>query len=139
MAMSVDEMVEAFELFDDWEERYAYLLDLARKLEPFPEDKRDDAHKVRGCMSQVWLMHEVEPGPPARLHFRGDSDAHLVKGLIALLMELYNDRTPEEVLAIDGPDAIRRLGLDEFLSAQRRNGLVSMLGRIRQIAEAEAE
>ena len=139
MAMSVDEMVEAFELFDDWEERYAYLLDLARKLEPFPEDKRDDAHKVRGCMSQVWLMHEVEPGPPARLHFRGDSDAHLVKGLIALLMELYNDRTPEEVLAIDGPDAIRRLGLDEFLSAQRRNGLVSMLGRIRQIAEAEAK
>lgn len=139
MAMSVDELVEAFELFDDWEERYAYLLDLARRLEPFPEDKRDEAHKVRGCMSQVWLVHEVEAGPPKRLHFRGDSDAHLVKGLIALLMELYNDRTPQEVLAIDGPKAIHRLGLDEFLSAQRRNGLVSMLTRIRQIAEAEAQ
>lgn len=138
MAMSVDDLVEAFELFDDWEERYAYLLDLARKLEPFPEDRRDDAHKVRGCMSQVWLAYDVTPGSPRRLHFRGDSDAHLVKGLIALLMELYNDRTPEEVLAIDGPAAIHRLGLDEFLSAQRRNGLVSMLGRIRQIAEAQA-
>jgi len=138
MAMSVDELVEAFDLFDDWEERYAYLLDLARRLEPFPEDCRDEAHKVRGCMSQVWLEHHLEAGPPKRLHFRGDSDAHLVKGLIALLMELYNDRTPEEVLAIDGHDAIHRLGLDEFLSAQRRNGLVSMLARIRQIAETEA-
>lgn len=138
MTKTVDDLVSDFELFDDWEERYAHILDMGRKLEPIPEDARTDANKVRGCMSQVWLVSERETeGGPARLHFRGDSDAHLVKGLIALLMELYDRRTPEEILALDGEDALRRLGLTEFLSAQRRNGLVAMLGRIRQIAESE--
>jgi cysteine desulfuration protein SufE len=138
MGMTVDELVEAFELFDDWEERYAYLLDLGRKLPPFPDGERVEANKVRGCMSQVWLVHQTLPGSPGRLHFQGDSDAHLVKGLIGLLMQLYDEQTPEAILALDGEEALRRLGLTEFLSAQRRNGLVSMLARIRQIAEAEA-
>ena len=139
MSMTVDELVEAFELFDDWEERYAYLLDLGRKLPPFPEEARVEANKVRGCMSQVWLIHGPQPDAPERLHFQGDSDAHLVKGLIGLLMQLYDGQTPQAILALDGEEAIRRLGLTEFLSAQRRNGLVSMLARIRQIAEAEAQ
>lgn len=138
MTKTVDELVSDFEIFDDWEDRYAHILDLGRKLDPLPEAARTDANKVRGCMSQVWLISDREEGDgAARLHFRGDSDAHLVKGLIALLMELYDRRTPDEILALDGEEAIRRLGLDEFLSAQRRNGLVAMLGRIRRIAEAE--
>src|SRR5437868_1338834 len=84
--MTVDDLVENFELLGDWEERYRYLIDLGRKLPPMPDAEHNEANKVRGCMSQVWLTQKLDPGPPPRLEFQGDSDAHIVKGLIALLL-----------------------------------------------------
>ncbi|WP_028081016.1 SufE family protein [Solimonas soli] len=136
--MTVDELAETFEFLGDWEERYRYLIELGRKLPPMPEDEHDDAHKVRGCMSQVWLAGEARPGPPKTLHFRGDSDAHIVKGLIAVLFELTSGRTPQEILALDIGNAFERLGLESNISMNRRNGFYAMVERIKQMAAAEA-
>ncbi|MFT4047608.1 MAG: SufE family protein [Solimonas sp.] len=140
--MTVDELAETFEFLGDWEERYRYLIELGRKLPPMPEDEHDDAHKVRGCMSQVWLAGEVRPGPsetsPKTLAFRGDSDAHIVKGLIAVLFELTSGRTAQEILALDIGNAFERLGLESNISMNRRNGFYAMVERIRQMAAAEA-
>jgi sulfur transfer protein SufE len=91
--MELDELAETFELLGDWEERYRYLIELGRELPPLPEADHNDANKVRGCMSQVWLTHRVEPGPPLTLAFQGDSDAHIVKGLIAVLLMLTSGKT----------------------------------------------
>lgn len=135
--MTLDELAETFEFLGDWEERYRYLIELGRKLEPMPEAEHDEAHKVRGCMSQVWLAHEVRPGPPKTLAFRGDSDAHIVKGLIAVLFALVSDRTPEEILALDIGSAFERLGLESHISMNRRNGFYAMVERIKQMAAAE--
>src|SRR5262245_51121076 len=110
--MEVDELVANFEALGDWEERYRYLIDLGRKLPPLPEAERIEANKVRGCMSQVWLAATRSPGPPARLELRGDSDAHIVKGLIALLFRLYAGRTPREMAALDVHAVFERLGLE---------------------------
>ncbi|MGQ0698063.1 MAG: SufE family protein [Panacagrimonas sp.] len=136
--MDIDELTETFELLGDWEERYRYLIELGRKLPPMREAEHDDAHKVRGCMSQVWLAHTRETGPPTRLEFRGDSDAHIVKGLIALLLGLTSGKTPREILDLDIASAFTRLGLEEHISMNRRNGFYSMVERIRQMAAAEA-
>src|SRR5262249_49011556 len=87
--MNLEDLAETFEMLGDWEERYRYLIDLGRKLEPLSEAEHSEANKVRGCLSQVWLTAEQRPGPPAKLHFRGDSDAHIVKGLVAVLLMLY--------------------------------------------------
>ena len=140
--MTVDELAETFEFLGDWEERYRYLIELGRKLPPMPEEEHDDAHKVRGCMSQVWLAHEVRPGPspeqPKIMVFRGDSDAHIVKGLIAVLLELTSGRTPREIVALDIGNAFERLGLESNISMNRRNGFYAMVERIKQMAAAEA-
>lgn len=135
--MDIDELAETFEMLGDWEERYRYLIELGRKLPPMPEAEHDEAHKVRGCMSQVWLAHTRHDGPPATLEFRGDSDAHIVKGLIALLLALTSGRTPREILALDMAAAFTRLGLEQHISMNRRNGFYAMVERIRQIAAAE--
>jgi cysteine desulfuration protein SufE len=133
--MTVDELVENFSLFDDWEDRYAYVIDLGKKLEPMPEAEKTETAKVKGCMSQVWLAHDVIPGDgEPRLHFRADSDAFIVKGLIAVLMALYNDRTPSEILTTDAVAALGELGLASHLSPNRRNGFVAMVERIKAIA-----
>ena len=123
-----------FSLLDDWEDRYRYIIDLGRELEPLSETEHTDANKVRGCASQVWLV--TEPGPGGTLHFRGDSDAHIVRGLIAILLRLYSDRKPEEALRFDARAAYEALGLGQALTAQRSNGLFSMVERIRRDAEA---
>ena len=128
------ELAEEFQLLDDWEDRYRYIIDLGRTLEPLDEAEHSDANKVRGCASQVWLV--TEPGPAGALHFRGDSDAHIVRGLIAILLRLYSDRTPEQILAMDPRGAYERLGLSGALTAQRSNGLFSMVERIRRDAQA---
>ena len=125
-----------FSLLDDWEDRYRYIIDLGRELEPLSEAEHSDANKVRGCASQVWLV--TEPGPDGTLHFRGDSDAHIVRGLIAILLRLYSDRKPEEALRFDARAAYEGLGLGQALTAQRSNGLFSMVGRIRRDAQAVA-
>ena len=137
--MNLEELADTFEMLGDWEERYRYLIELGRKLEPMPEADKTEANKARGCMSQVWLTPEKRPGPPEKLHFRGDSDAHIVKGLVAVLLMLYSDRTPREILDTDLHEAFTRLGLESNLTMNRRNGFYSMIERIRAIAAAEAE
>lgn len=134
--MTAEDLIDNFELLGSWEERYRYLIDLGRQLEAMPQSEHTEANKVRGCMSQVWLSSRTEPGPPTRLHFRGDSDAHIVKGLIALLLALTSGRTPEEILATDVGVVFTRLGLDNHITVNRRNGFYAMLERIRQTAAA---
>jgi cysteine desulfuration protein SufE len=123
---------EEFELLGDWEQRYRYVIDLGRTLPPLNQDEYIDEHKVRGCASQVWLVAARDR--PGRIYFRGDSDAHIVRGLIAILLQLYSGRTPTEILAFDAGRAFDELGLTGALSAQRSNGLFAMTERIRAVA-----
>ena len=134
--MNVDELVESFEQLGPWEERYRYLIELGRKLPTLPEADRTEANKVRGCMSQVWLTAQRKPGPRLELH--GDSDAHIVKGLIALLFKLYENRTPREMVELDVKAVFERLGLENHITMNRRNGFYSMVERIRALAEGAA-
>ncbi len=133
---AVKELAETFELLGEWEERYRYIIDLGRDLESLAPAERSEENKVRGCASQVWLV--TERGADGRLTFRGDSDAHIVRGLIAILLNFYNDRTRAEIVAFDAPLAFARLGLKKALSRQRANGLASMVERIRADAVAPA-
>lgn len=133
---TIDEIAEEFSYLSDWEERYAHVLDLARGLEPLPEAERTEASRVRGCASQVWLVFERRPDAPGRIFFRGDSDAHLVRGLIAVLLRIFSGRTPSEILSVDPREVFSRLNLDDALTPQRSNGLFAMMQRIR--AEASA-
>ena len=131
----LDDLVEDFDLLGDWQDRYRHIIDLGRGLEPLAEAELSDANKVRGCASQVWLVSKRDN--EGRLVFRGDSDAHIVRGLIAIAVQLYSERRPQEILAFDAKGAFARLGLQGALSAQRSNGLASMVERIRRDA-AEA-
>ena len=128
---SFDDIAADFAFLDEWDERYKYLIDLGRNLEPYPEAFRDEAHKVRGCASQVWLFATPENGA---ITLKGDSDAHIVKGLVALLIALYSGKTPEEILAVDPAAALAPFDLEGHLTPQRSNGLHSMIKRIREIA-----
>jgi cysteine desulfuration protein SufE len=130
------EIEDEFALLPDWEERIAYLLDEARKLAPLNDAERNDATRVRGCASQVWLVSEHRSGAPGKLYFRGDSDAHIVRGEIALLLRIFSGRTPQEILSIDPQAVFDRLGLKEALTVQRSNGLFSMMNRIQSAAHA---
>lgn len=134
--MAFDELADNFELFDDWEDRYRYIIDLGKKLPPLPDAFKTDATKVRGCMSQVWLVHARLPGEDHRFAFAADSDAHIVRGLIAVLITLYSGKSAAEIAEIDAEAAFARLGLDQHLSPSRRNGLFSMVGRIQALAAA---
>lgn len=127
-----DDLVDEFDLLDDWEQRYRYLIDMGKALEPLADEERNDANRVKGCVSQVWLITDRQGGV---LTFRADSDAHIVRGLAALLLRLYSGRTSEEILSVDAREVLARIGLAEHLSPQRSNGLNSMIGRIRQAAE----
>lgn len=124
----LDALADEFELLGDWEERYRYVIELGRALAPLSEAEHADANKVRGCASRVWLVTEAD-GPVLR--WRGDSDAHIVRGLIAILLRLYCGRTAKEVLAFDAQAAFARLGLSGALTQQRSNGLAAMVQRIR--------
>lgn len=132
----LDVLAEEFELLGDWESQIQYVIDLGRNLAPLSDAERSDANKVRGCASQVWLVTEEKGG--GRLVFRGDFDAHMVRGLIAILLKLYSDRTKAEISAFDAKAALKRLGLDSMLSSQRSNGLASMVQRIQRDAAAPA-
>lgn len=137
MLPSIDEIVSNFELLDEWEERYRYLIELGRQMEPLPEEAHTEANKVRGCASQVWLVTTLDPsnGEPV-LHLVGDSDAHIVRGLVALLIALYSGKTASEALATDALGLFKELGLSEHLTPQRSNGVRSMVERIRLDAQA---
>jgi cysteine desulfuration protein SufE len=135
---SIDEITENFELLDEWDDRYRYVIELGRTLPPLPEEAHTETNKVRGCASQVWLLTHVKPngdGGPA-LSFEGDSDAHIVRGLIAILFALYSGKAAREILQTDALALFDRLGLRENLTPQRSNGLRSMVERIRRDAEA---
>lgn len=134
IAQALDDLEAEFDLLGDWEERYRYVIDLGRELKPLSAEERTDANKVRGCASQVWLV--TEAGPDGTMVFRGDSDAHIVRGLIAVLLRLYSGRTPAQIAAFDAKAAFEKLGLTGALSAQRSNGLFSMVERIRRDAAA---
>lgn len=126
---AIDEIADEFAFLSDWEERYAYLLDMARALAPLPDELRTEAVKVRGCASQVWIV--FDKSEDGRIRFRGDSDAHLVRGLIAVLTRIFSGRTPAEILSIDPRALFERLGFADALTPQRSNGLFAMMQRIR--------
>ncbi|MEO8421439.1 MAG: SufE family protein [Hyphomicrobium sp.] len=133
----VSDISADFALLDDWEDRYRYLIELGRTLAPLPDIMRTDANKVRGCASQVWLSTQIKPGNGApEFSFLADSDAHIVRGLIAILAAIYNGHSVEEVLAIEPDPVFDGLGLKEHLTPQRSNGLASMVARIRADAAA---
>jgi len=133
---AVEEIAAEFAFFADWEERYAHMLDLGRALEPLTAAERNDATKVRGCASQVWLVTETRTDAPGRLFFRGDSDAHLVRGIIAVLLQIFSGRTPAEIAAADPKAIFTRLGLADALTPQRSNGAYAMMQRIQRDAAA---
>ncbi|HWK32218.1 MAG TPA: SufE family protein [Hyphomicrobium sp.] len=137
---TLSDITSDFAVLDDWEDRYRYLIELGRELPPLPDALRTDANKVRGCASQVWLATEIrsEGGGPV-LHFLADSDAHIVRGLIAVLSAIYNDRPIDEVLTIEADPIFEKLGLKEHLTPQRSNGLASMVARVRADATASTQ
>jgi len=135
---SIDEIIENFDLLEEWDDRYRYLIELGRTLPPLPEAARSDANKVQGCASQVWLSTTVKPngstGPV--LAFDGDSDAHIVRGLIAILFALYSGKGAKDILSTDAVALFEKLGLRDHLTPQRSNGFRSMVDRIHRDASA---
>jgi cysteine desulfuration protein SufE len=131
--MTLDCIRSDFALLDDWEDRYRYVIELGRGLPELPQAEHTDANKVRGCASQVWLVTDImrDTDGSSRLAFRGDSDAHIVRGLIAILFAIYSGRAARDIVAIDAEEVFRELGLREHLTPQRSNGLNSMVARIR--------
>ena len=136
---SLEDIRTDFALLDDWEDRYRYVIELGRALPPLDAAFKTDATKVRGCASQVWLVSRAVAGTggaPARLDIQGDSDAHIVRGLIAILLAAVDGKTADEILAMDLKSVFRELGLEDHLTPQRSNGLASMIERIKRDARA---
>ena len=131
--MAIQDLIDDFTYLDDWEDRYKYVIELGRQLSPLTEAEHNDAVKVQGCVSQVWLVCDHVEGDKY-LTFRGDSDALIVSGLIAILLVMYSGTTPEAILDIDAKEVFQKLGLNEHLSPQRSNGLHAMVSRIRKDA-----
>lgn len=131
--MTVDELIENFSLFDEWEDRYRYLVDLGKQLPGLDEGRKTDLYKVEGCLSQVWLVPGVRG---ERFTFEADSDSAIVRGLIAVLKTVYDNRTPQEILAVDIERVFDQLGLSTHISPNRRNGFFAMVETIRKTAQA---
>lgn len=130
-----EDLVDTFEFLDDWEDRYRHVIDMGKAMDPLEDAFKVPATKVDGCASQVWLLPEIDgTGPDATFKFRGESDAMIVRGLIAVLVTLYNEQPVRDVLATDATAELGRLGLNDHLSAQRSNGLRAMVERIRKLA-----
>lgn len=133
---TIDDILEDFSFIDDWEERYRYVIELGRTLEPLPEGARTDANKVRGCASQVWLEtfvdRDAQDGP--NLRFKGDSDAHIVRGLICIVLAIFSGKSADSILETDTLQIFAQLGLIEHLTPQRSNGVRAMVERIRSDA-----
>jgi len=130
---TIDEIRENFELLEDWDDRYRYVIELGRTLEPMPEAEHSASNKVQGCASQVWLSKSLDRSDngEALLKYLGDSDAHIVRGLIAILLTLYSGHTPQQILATDAISVFNEFGFREHLTPQRSNGLRAMVERIR--------
>jgi cysteine desulfuration protein SufE len=136
MTTAIDTIRDDFSLLEDWEDRYRYIIELGEELPPYPDAARDPAHKVQGCVSQVWLLTRQGSDPDPVLDFQGDSDAHIVRGLVAIMLALFSGKRASDILRIDAEGTMREFGLDEHLSPQRANGLRAMIKRIRREAEA---
>jgi cysteine desulfuration protein SufE len=133
MLPSFEEIVSNFEFLDDWDDRYRYLIELGRMLEPLSEEAHIDANKVQGCASQVWLETRIEDN--SIMYFKGDSDAHIVKGLVALMIVIHSGKIPQDIMNIDTFSLFQSLGLADHLTPQRSNGVKAMVGRIKRDAE----
>ena len=131
--MTIEELIDNFSFLDGWEEKYQYVIDLGHKLEPLDEKFKTDDWKVKGCQSQVLLVPQIQNGV---FHFKGDSDAILVKGIISIVLLIYNDKTAAEIKNIDVTKIFVKLGLEENLTPSRRNGMLSMVEKIKQYAAA---
>ncbi len=130
--MTIDEIRENFDLLEEWDDRYRYVIELGRTLDPLPEEAHSAANKVQGCVSQVWLEKRIDRSQSEpRINYRGDSDAHIVRGLVAIVLTLFSGRTPKEILAIDALAVFEEFGFREHLTPQRSNGLRSMVERIK--------
>lgn len=135
-----EEIADNFTFLDEWEDRYRYVIELGKAMDPLSDALRVDTTKVEGCASQVWIVPQITgQGPQAQMRFQGDSDAMIVRGLIAVLLALYDDKPAAEIAKIDAHSQLARLGLDQHLSAQRSNGLRAMIARIRGLAAQAME
>jgi len=134
MMTDIDTIRDNFAFLDDWQERYRYIIELGNDLPAYPEEARDDQHKVRGCVSQVWLHTTIGDGSDPEMTFLGDSDAHIVRGLVAIMLALFSGQRASQIMKIDAEETLRSLGLNEHLTPQRSNGLRSMIQRIKHEA-----
>jgi cysteine desulfuration protein SufE len=130
--MTIDEIRENFELLEEWDDRYRYVIELGRTLDPLPEAEHSPENKVQGCVSQVWLSKRIDRSQSEpRINYRGDSDAHIVRGLVAIVLTLFSGRTPKEILSTDALAIFEEFGFREHLTPQRSNGLRAMVERIK--------
>jgi cysteine desulfuration protein SufE len=134
-AAELQDLQENFALFDDWEDRYRYLIDLGKELPAMDDALKTDETIVKGCTSRVWMISETSDD--GKIHFTADSDAHIVRGLIALVLTAYQDKTPEEIGEIDIEQTFKEIGLDQHLSPNRRNGFFAMVERVRALSKAD--
>jgi len=134
MSLDLDEIVEIFELLGDWDQRYQYLVELGEKLPPMPEEYKTDENKVKGCMSQVWVHAYRDPDNPRHIHYHGDCDTSIIKGVLALLIQLVDNRTADEIEHLDVDEFFERLKLDENLSPARHFGVYALVELMKEQA-----
>lgn len=139
LQMTAEELIDEFSMFDDWNEKYQYIIELGDQVGDFPDAQRTEENLVQGCQSNVWLISQLKPGDPPTVHFQADSDSQIVRGLIAILLMLMSGRTPDEIRQMDVEGVFDRLELRRHLSRSRSNGLHSMIKRMRAHAEAYAK
>lgn len=132
--MTLEKIISDFEFIEEWEDRYRYVIDLGEQLEPYPEELKTPETKVQGCVSQVWLTSELK-NEENKIILSGDSDAHIVRGLMAIVFAIFSGKSPEEILKIDVQSIFKTLGLNEHISPQRSNGLNAMVKRIQSDAQ----
>jgi len=138
MDITIDRIMQNFDILTDWEDRYRYIIELGRKLSPLEDAHKNDETRVQGCVSNVWLITDVKDGDPPLIEFRADSDAQIVKGLVAILLSLYSGKTAKEILTTDIRGIFEKLELAKHLSPNRANGFASMVKRIHELALATA-
>jgi cysteine desulfuration protein SufE len=136
--LTIDRIIGNFEILVDWEDRYRYIIDLGKQIEGLDERLRHEDNRVQGCVSSVWLVTEIDNTDPPTFRFRADSDAHIVRGLIAILLTAYSEKSASEILAVDIKGLFERLELSSHLSPSRSNGFFSIVERIRSLATAHA-
>ena len=134
--MSIDDLIDAFELLSEWEDRYAYIGDLGDQLAAFDEEQKTERNLVHGCMTRVWIIGAPTDGDSPVIHYRADAEGPIIKGLVAILLLMFRNKTAEEVLATDADELIDRLGLEEHLSPNRHVGMYAMVDKIKGIARA---